>query len=331
MESGINNLNTLLTISIPTWNRASILDKGLALLLPQIRAFSQFIEVIISDNASDDNTQSVVATKLDEYPDLRIIYNRNSENIKFFGNFKKCKELAQGKYLWILSDDDYVKEHIVETIMQQLQTKNDYALIYLKNDFSLPKLQLNKICKEAFFAKETYRVGWISADIFLNDHKHDSQVFETYKDSGFIGFICLLDAFHNSDNVLIICGNCLDGSQDKSKGFNYFDTFVNHMNHVIDYMPSVNLSKRLICHFKRVYLTEFILPKYLVYKAKNKLPFGNFELEPIKEVESWIKKNYSDTYTYWILFVPFMIMPASYLSLALKFKRAIHRKINPEI
>ena len=75
-----NNYNTksfLLTIAIPTYNRANILHIALGILLPQINNYSSEIELIISDNASNDNTQKVIKDLLSQYPTINsIIYTQ---------------------------------------------------------------------------------------------------------------------------------------------------------------------------------------------------------------------------------------------------------------
>ena len=50
----------LLSITIPTWNRAPILEIALSQLLPQLIEFKDSIELIISDNCSTDNTSEVI-------------------------------------------------------------------------------------------------------------------------------------------------------------------------------------------------------------------------------------------------------------------------------
>ena len=67
----------LLSICIPTYNRAEYLAKSLDSLIVQPE-FSQ-IEVVISDNASTDNTEEVCKHYREKYPN--IVYYRNQENI----------------------------------------------------------------------------------------------------------------------------------------------------------------------------------------------------------------------------------------------------------
>jgi len=53
-------VNKLLTIAIPTFNRATLLDRQIAWLAKIIKEFESECEIFISDNCSIDNTQDVI-------------------------------------------------------------------------------------------------------------------------------------------------------------------------------------------------------------------------------------------------------------------------------
>jgi len=91
----------LVSICIPTYNRAGMIGRAIESALGQTY---RNIEVIIVDNASSDNTDSVVASYVDE----RLTYIKNERNLGLFGNFNRCIELATGKFLHILHSDDYI-------------------------------------------------------------------------------------------------------------------------------------------------------------------------------------------------------------------------------
>ena len=91
----------LVSICIPTYNRAGMIGKAIESALGQTY---RNIEVIVVDNASSDDTASVVAA----YKDERLRYVRNDTNLGLFGNFNRCVDLAQGVYLHILHSDDYI-------------------------------------------------------------------------------------------------------------------------------------------------------------------------------------------------------------------------------
>ena len=95
----------LLTLAIPTYNRAGCLKELLAILTDQLRDEPR-VELIVSDNASRDETPSVIQDFVAR--GLRVRYIRNPENIGADANFLQCFEQARGKYVWIFSDDDLI-------------------------------------------------------------------------------------------------------------------------------------------------------------------------------------------------------------------------------
>ena len=117
----------LLTIAIPTYNRAANLALLLRTLGPQVAAFPE-VELLVSDNASPDETESVMRLFLQE--GLRCRYIRNAENIGADSNFLQCYHQASGKYVWIFGDDDIIFPDSLAHILRFL-TAEDCDLIYL--------------------------------------------------------------------------------------------------------------------------------------------------------------------------------------------------------
>ena len=94
------NANNLISITIPTYNRAPFLDACLAYHIPLARKHN--VKIYISDNASDDHTQEVVKRRCAEYS--LISYIRNEINIGPDANFEQALKLADTEYVWLLGD-----------------------------------------------------------------------------------------------------------------------------------------------------------------------------------------------------------------------------------
>ncbi|MFX1388577.1 MAG: glycosyltransferase family 2 protein [Promethearchaeota archaeon] len=88
-----------MSICIPTYNRDTILYD---LLNKIIKFKSEEIEIVISDNASVDNTKELVESIKDD----RIKYFRNDKNLGFDGNILKLVERANGEFLFFCGDDE---------------------------------------------------------------------------------------------------------------------------------------------------------------------------------------------------------------------------------
>lgn len=94
--------NFLVSICIPTHNRADILPRMLDSIVLD-KAFDAQVQVVVSDNASTDDTSEVMAHYTAQYPN-QIKYNRNPTNITADYNFTKVMELADGALLKLHND-----------------------------------------------------------------------------------------------------------------------------------------------------------------------------------------------------------------------------------
>jgi len=92
-----------LSICVPTYNRAPELRVMLDSLNAQT-GYGLDIEIVISDNASTDDTQALVA----EYADrgIAIVYHRLADNLGFDRNILNAVARASGDYCWLFGSDD---------------------------------------------------------------------------------------------------------------------------------------------------------------------------------------------------------------------------------
>lgn len=106
----------LVSVCIPTYNRANDLTRA-------IRALGNSthpnIEIIISDNASPDETQTIC--KALAASDSRIRYFRHPENVGPTKNFQFARQQANGKYFLWHGDDDYLDPDYIRTCVNELE------------------------------------------------------------------------------------------------------------------------------------------------------------------------------------------------------------------
>ena len=117
----------LLTIAIPTYNRAGYLRELLLGFEDQLKNDSR-VELIVSDNCSPDETPAVVQDFVTH--GLQLRYIRNTQNVGPDANFLQCFEQARGKYVWLFSDDDLIVPGGVAKIVSYCGLA-DYDLIWL--------------------------------------------------------------------------------------------------------------------------------------------------------------------------------------------------------
>jgi glycosyltransferase involved in cell wall biosynthesis len=105
--SHICGVTPLVTIAIPTFNRASWLGDCIRSALAQSY---QRLEVLVSDNASTDETALVLSRFSDER--LRVV--RQPTNIGANANWNACLAEAKGAYIVFLPDDDRISPWLLE-------------------------------------------------------------------------------------------------------------------------------------------------------------------------------------------------------------------------
>ena len=116
----------LLSLCIPTYNRAGLLEPMLRSLCAQCAALDEWVEIVVSDNASTDRTQHVVDAASALYP---ITYGRNETNVGS-RNFLVAVERASGDYAWVLGDDDLVLEGGLSAVTEALRANSDVDYFY---------------------------------------------------------------------------------------------------------------------------------------------------------------------------------------------------------
>jgi glycosyltransferase involved in cell wall biosynthesis len=94
----------LLSICIPTYNRADLLAQTLTHL--RSVCWGDDVEIAISDNCSPDHTQEVIARFASRFRHFRAI--RQAENRGGMPNLAAAIALASGEFIYTLNDDDEI-------------------------------------------------------------------------------------------------------------------------------------------------------------------------------------------------------------------------------
>src|SRR5436190_2523908 len=116
--------NPLVSICIPTYNRSLSLVRAVGSALAQDY---DKLEIVISDNASTDETGNVCVELCKK--DTRIRYIRQPKNLGMTENFRRALGASHGAYFMWLSDDDWLDRSYVSQCMHFLTTNGDYVLV----------------------------------------------------------------------------------------------------------------------------------------------------------------------------------------------------------
>jgi len=97
----------LITVAIPTYNRSALVKGCVESALAQTY---RNIEVMVSDNASPDDTVAVLRS----ISDKRVRVLTSTENVGAIANHAKCLREAKGDYLVLVSDDNVLDSKFLE-------------------------------------------------------------------------------------------------------------------------------------------------------------------------------------------------------------------------
>jgi len=106
---------TLVSVGIPTFNRATKLRRAAESVLQQSH---RDLELVISDNASSDDTEAVCRELC--AADARVRYLRSPVNRGPTANFNTLYEAIGGEFAMMLSDDDWLEATYVERCLAGL-------------------------------------------------------------------------------------------------------------------------------------------------------------------------------------------------------------------
>lgn len=112
----------LLSILVPTYNRAGYLRGCLASLL----ATTVDCEILVSDNASTDDTEAVARS----FTDPRVRYERQATNVGVVGNHNALLARMRGRYFCLFGDDDEAMPGCFEDKVALLERFEDVAMAF---------------------------------------------------------------------------------------------------------------------------------------------------------------------------------------------------------
>ncbi|MGV0043479.1 glycosyltransferase family 2 protein [Mycobacterium colombiense] len=131
MQEEVNvNGQVRISIGIPVYNGDASLEQALKSICSQ--SFRDY-EVIISDNASTDNTAQICREMAAINP--RIKYFRQENNIGAAANFKFVLDKAVGEYFHWLAADDTRSDNFLELNINFLEENVDYVASTCPNRF----------------------------------------------------------------------------------------------------------------------------------------------------------------------------------------------------
>lgn len=190
----------LITICIPTYERAAMLDKCLAALY-DIQEQGHAFNLIVGDNGSTDNTRDVIARWQLKFVRMETIFH--SENLGPDRNMYSLYMAVKTEYCWLLGDCDSIRPQDFAKIEKHLQ--EGYDVLVINTDESLfdreRKIYTNV---KDFLNEQGWHVTKLSACV-IKSSILDAKNIRRYFDSHFVQWGHLMEHLCTADTMKVLC------------------------------------------------------------------------------------------------------------------------------
>lgn len=136
-----------ITVLMPTYCRVDMLEEALNSVLAQ-KNVDFFWDIVVLDNEPDDGLENETERLIRHLDNKRILYYRNSENIRPGDNFNRGFLLARGTWVMMLHDDDLLVSNTLWTMGRLLQAYSHEKRPIGAIAASYVQVTYDPICKE---------------------------------------------------------------------------------------------------------------------------------------------------------------------------------------
>lgn len=121
----MSTISPRLSVGLPVYNGEAFIEETLESLLSQ--TYADF-ELVISDNASTDRTETICRSYASR--DTRIRYFRQSENLGAAANYNMVFEASNGRYFKWAAHDDLYAATFLQRCVEVLDEREDVVLVF---------------------------------------------------------------------------------------------------------------------------------------------------------------------------------------------------------
>ena len=244
----------LLAYAFITYNRSQYLRKSLRSALQQV-GNDPLVEVLVSDNASTDETRTLVKEQQKRYKNLR--YFCNEKNIGAEGNIHKAIERSRGEYVIVAGDDDYLQDGALRVVLDNIRKYRGAALFHLRKE-NVPRRVHEDAGIIPYIAYVGYHMTWIGGVVFRRELYPLIEEPQKYDYTGMPQVYLQLEMLRKNPKFVILYGMFLtEGSGERTpSGFNFAETFIKHYLDIL--MAASEIPAYLLSDEKKRLMDELI-------------------------------------------------------------------------
>lgn len=261
----------LLSICIPTYNRADVLKDNLNSLV-QAEDFSDEVEVIISDNCSTDKTEQICTFFSKKYSNIK--YFRNASNVGGCQNVLMSLEHATGCFLKLINDYTFFCAEGISYLLRLIKdnlSERPVIFFHYGYDDEIPDFTVITDINEIVL-KEGSKFGWLSNFGYWKEDFFALKDYEKKFDSLFPQIDWFFRSYKKTKKVIFYQKKIL-WRQDLTekyklakKNYDYIKTHgINYIKLLNDYVDEGILDKGIIESVKKSQIYPFV---YLILLIK---------------------------------------------------------------
>lgn len=266
--------NPLLSICIPTYNRANLLKSTLESIVSQPEFLhTNDVEIVISDNASTDQTPQIVHDFVTRYPG-KIVALRQAENVNSSQNFYHVLTQAGGQFLKLNNDTLIWHKNTLAALLSAVKKHiNDQTPLFFINQDKCPTKTVQGV--DGLVAVASYQITWIGGfGIWAANQPVLMRFIEKEKTRlAQTDIVCELACRYGQTEI--VGGELFHTQEPKRKGaanndaYNIAEIFGhNYLQILKEYLSEGALSQRVYQREKKKILLKHINPYYFDVKKQ---------------------------------------------------------------
>ncbi len=327
----------LLSLCVPTYNRADLLIETLGVIAGQARSAGLVdqVEIVVSDNASTDDTQDKLNEFVASHGDLSIKTHKQQTNLGPDGNIYTVVKMATGAFIWILSDDDLLFSGALQTVFRIARqfpdvgafcpnirgfthTLEDAGPIQFHSDSGFIQ------GKDEALDHIGYMITFLSVLIIRRDlvlgRNYDERI-----GTDIIHSYMFLDVLRLANGLYVISDPLLGCRMFNSGGYNFFRILVSNFNDLLSTATKAGFGKSVVQDIQHRYLRKYLLD--MVYMFKIQGTVGRLRPNFVDAFKRMAPIYYNDPFFYTRI-VPYMLCPAFMMRYLVKVKAAVEGRLS---
>lgn len=316
-----NNLFPIISICIPVYNGEKLIQNTLKSIENSIKEIdSNYVEILISDNNSNDKTVNIINFYKKNGLNLNLILNK--ENLGYDKNLDVLVKNSKGTFIWFLGVGEILLKNSIKKLIFKIEQNFESRNFVL--DFKIFSEKRNKITQNSVlnlnedlvltgknnFQKNKYnlavsgnvinREAWIKytdKPLFSDGWNHIEKILWIISDDVESKTVLL-------KNQYFILFQDINGWWTKE---NSYKLLLEHLN-LIDKMKEMEFSSKAIKTVKEKQL-GFAILNSITQSRKNGKKFTAIEIGEFKKHSSFI--------SYYIIILPFNFLPIKFCDIIL--------------